>query len=243
MLKRTSIEWTVCALTILGVAGAPQISADQHLLQASEAEQVAFVTSVLDQGLPAESAGRMVVLQRNRSSLVLPLIEAKIEEVLKSNNPHECFKSPSVDPQRFVYLAASAIAYAGDDEALKQIEKLVRLDEKRFCQYVVSTLLDARDWHNPFTVAYHGFDLHDPAVDLRMVTWIESQLSSPEPSTVTDAKRCWAEALVDKYGGAPTETQWAKDPIITGLKPALAETLHNEMMRMAVDVLAKRSAK
>jgi hypothetical protein len=59
-------------------------------------------------------------------------------------------------------------------------------------------LLDSRDWHNPFTVAYHGFELHDPPVNLKVEAWIEEQLSSTEDSTVADAKRRWADALVDK---------------------------------------------
>lgn len=233
---------TVSALLVSLIA-LGQDSPGRRLLQGPEAEQVAFVQLALDRGMPTDLGDKLALLELNRSSLVLPLFELKIEQVLKSPRPQDCFTDPAVDPKRFVNVTAWTIANVGDDEALRQVTKLLHIDEKRFDSLVAATLTHSRNWHNPFTVAYHGFELHDRAVDLRIVTWIESQLSSPEPSTVDDAKRRWSEALVDKYGGAPTEAQWASDPIILGLKPSLAESLHNEMMRMAVDVLAKRSAK
>jgi len=214
-----------------------------RLLQASETEQIAFINSALDQGLPPDLSDQMSLVLNNRSSVALPLLEAKIEQVLKSDDPKECFTNKSVNPQKFVDGVAWTIPSAGDDEALRQVAKLIKLDEKRFGMLVGMTLLAARSWHNPFTVGYQGFAMGDSAVSQRVEAWAESQLGSSEESTVTDAERRWANALVDKYGGAPTEAQWASDEFVSGLKPSLAESLHNDVMRMAVDALAKRTPK
>jgi hypothetical protein len=114
------------------------------------------------------------VLIRTRGSLVLPMMERKIEEVLKSSSPLDCFTDKTVDPQRFVDLAASNIAHAGDEYALKEVSKLIALDEKRFDLLVRNTLLAAENRRNPFAVAYRGFEIGDPAVDKRIVAWVGS---------------------------------------------------------------------
>ncbi len=220
-----------------------QDSPAKRLLQASEAEQTAFVKSALDQGMPAELGGQMILVLRNRSSMVLPLFEAKIEQVLKSSSPQECFTDKSVDPHRFIDLIAWGMADVGDEEAIKQIAKLIKLDQKRFGMLVGVTLGHASNWHNPFTVGYHSFEMGDPAIDERIKAWAAEQLGSHEESTVTDAERRWADAMVDKYGGPPTGAQWADDPFVSGLKPSLAESLHNDVFRLAVDALAKRTPK
>jgi hypothetical protein len=231
----------------IALMGAPpslaQDSAARRLLQASEAQQIAFVKSALDRGMPPDLGDQMSLVLLNRSSLVVPLLEEKIEQVLKSDDPRECFTDKSVDPHKFVDLVALGIANVGDDEALKQVAKLSHLDEKRFGSLVGATLIHAKNWHNPFTVGYHGLAMGDPAVSQRIEAWVQSQLGSAEEYTAADAKRRWAEAMVDKYGGAPTEAQWASDPIVAGLKPSLAESLHNDVIRMAVDALAKRALK
>ncbi len=94
-----------------------------------------------------------------------------------------------------------------------------------------------------FPVGYHGFALGDPAIDQRIKAWAAEQLGSHEESTVTDAERRWADAMVDKYGGPPTGAQWAADPFVSGLKRALAESVHDDVYRLAVDSLIKRTPK
>lgn len=243
-MRKSLIRKTCAWIALIGAPYAiGQGSPDRRLLEASEAEQTAFIKSALDQGMPSGLGDRMTVLLRNKGSLVLPILEAKIEQVLGSNNPQECFTDNSVDPHRFVDRVAWAIANVGDDEALKQVAKLIKLDEKRFGMLVGITLGNARDWHNPFTVGYHGFAMGDPAIDQKIKAWAAEQLGSHEESTVTDAERRWADALVDKYGGPPTGAQWADDPFVSGLKPSLAESMHNDVFRKAVDALVKRTPK
>jgi hypothetical protein len=187
----------------------------RRLLKASEAEQIAWVNSELDRGMPAKpNADTLTMLVLNRSSVTLPLIERKIEQVLRSPSPSECFVDKSVAPQKFIDVAAATIAYAGDAEALKQLSKLIRIDEKRFGRLIDNTLGNARVHRNPFTVAYQGLELGDTAVDARIAAWAQFQLSekrapgrnfgprTPEPvpeSEVQLVRRMWAEAM--RVGG------------------------------------------
>jgi hypothetical protein len=178
----------------------------------------------------------MTVLILGRSSLILPIMEKKIEEVLKSPNPLDCFTDKTADPQKFVDLAAWMIPGAGDEYALREVGKLIAIDEKRFGMLVRNTLLAAENLRNPFTVAYRGFEIGDPAVNKRVVAWIGQEFDDKTEFRQGQLKHWWAEAMVERYGGAPNEVNWASDPIATQIKPELAESLHYEILRLAVEV-------
>ena len=179
----------------------------RRLLKASEAEQTAWINAHLRAGMPPDDDFGMLVL--NRSAVTLPLIEQKIEEVLRSPSPLDCFSNKSVDPRKFVDVAALAITEAGDVQALKEVSKLMKIDEKRFGWLVGKTLLTARTYRNPFTVAYGGFEIGDVAIDSRIAPWFEAQFSQAEAilrNADTDfdvrrQKQWWAEALSRKIPG------------------------------------------
>lgn len=237
------------------------------MLQASEAEQTAWIKWDLEQGMPTvdPNGGIIGMLILNRSEITLPLIEQKIEQVFRSPSSPDNFTNKSVDPQRFIGLAATAIAEAGNVQSLKELSKLIKIDEKRFGFLVDNTLVTARGYRNPFAVAYQGFEIGDPAIDFRIASWAEKELlllPPPPPrdySRVPDGERfrqldiaareamirqvqtLWAEAMVDKYGGVPTEAQWRADPIVSRLKPSETEPVHDEMIRRTAEVVEKRA--
>jgi hypothetical protein len=237
-----------CAALVSGsIAQAPPISARplSEIGQWSEADQAAWLGPTLDRGVLTDVGDYLTVLVMSRSSVAVPLIERKIEEVLKSGSPAACFSDRSVDPKRFIGLATDLVAYAGDENALRAISKLMEIDEERFGPLVGTAL-----WHsyasprNPLSVAYSGFKIGDPAVSRRIADWVEALLTSTKsPTAVARLKQEWADAMVDKYGGAPTDLQWATDPIASRLKPQFAETLHNDMIRLTMDALQKRTKK
>jgi hypothetical protein len=131
-LLRIARAVIVIAATAARQPAPAQESLANRILRMSEVEQIAYTSSALNHGLPADETGPLVMLILNRSSLVLPMMERKIEEVLNCASPPDCFTNKTVDPKRFVDLAAASIAYAGDEQALKEISKLIAIDEKRF---------------------------------------------------------------------------------------------------------------
>lgn len=225
------------------VPAADQESLARRILGMSETDQIAYIRLDLDRGMPIAENEPLGTLIQGRSSLVLPMLEKKIEEVLKSPDPLDCFTDKTVNPQKFVDLAASAIPYAGDEQALKEIGKLIAIDEKRFGTLVNLALLNAVTRRNPFAVAYRGFEIGDPAVDKRIAGWAEEQLADKSEFTQRQLKHMWAEAMADKYGSAPTEVNWANDPIASRIKPALAGALHDEMLRLSREAFERGTRK
>jgi hypothetical protein len=106
---------------------------------------------------------------------------------------------------------------------------------------VKRTLLAAISRGKPFTVAYRGFEIGDPEVDKRIIAWADEMLLEDDISASHAMRRRWAEAMVEKYGGAPTEVHWVNDPIATRLKPALAGSLHDEILRLGLEAFEKRA--
>lgn len=245
------------ALTLVGIAHltfAQETASDlRRMRNATEAEQTAWLNAHLRAGMaPSEVFGDLV---DNKSEIALPLIEQKIEEILRSPSPLECFTDKSVDPQKFIHSAALAITGAGNVQSLKEASKLIKIDEKQFGWMVDRTLLQAWSYRNPFAVAYGGFEIGDPAVDSRVAAWVTVYLSDEipvgtargvvvQPMEEFDKRQFrgwWAEAMVGKYGAVPTESQWAVDPIVSILGIMRSKILHDDVMRAASEALQKRT--
>ncbi len=225
----------------------------RRILNASVADQTTWINSHLRAGMPpSETFGDLIL---NKSEITLPIIEQKIEEVLRSPSPSECFTDKSIDPQNFIERAAAAIFEAGNVESLRQVSKLIKIDEKRFGWLVERTLDQARNYRNPFLVAYQGYEIGDPAVDSRIAAWTEVQFADkrppqrnfgprdPEPVPEFEiqlVRRWWAEAMLERYHGVPTEEQWQRDPIAARLKPLQANSLHDEMLRRTSELVERR---
>jgi hypothetical protein len=211
-----------------------------RILEWSEAEQTAWVSTALDKGMPPDLAAVLSTLVLNKTATTLPLLERKIEQVLASASPLDCFTDKSVDPDRFVALAAGTIPYGGDEVALREAGKLIRIDEKRFGSLVEDTLREA-ERRNPYTLAYRGLELGDPAMEKRILAWAEARLADKTAFRIAQVRQWWAEAMVDKYGGVPTEGQWETDPIVSRVKPAQEPSFHNQMIGLAVEAAEKRA--
>jgi hypothetical protein len=148
------------------------------------------------------------------------------------------------------------MAYA-PEEALRQLAKLVRLDEAQFGPFVGRTLDESKDYsesHNPFVVAYSGLSIGGHVLDKLIVAWAEKNLTvdpeerardeeatrgygslvggsfgPPTPSPAREMKHLWGEAMLKQYGGAPNDAQWASDPITSRLSRPLADSVHSEL--------------
>jgi len=211
-------------------------------LRLSDSEMVAFVKSSLDGGMTGSDGFATSTLARARGALVLPLIEAKIEQVLRSSNASECFTDRRTDPQSFITSAAAVISGASGESALRETGKLLQLDEKRFDRMVDQVLSEAYGLQNQFALAYRGLDLGNPALSIRIVRWAEKRVTPPSPDeSPRRPRRLWAEAMVDRYGGVPTPEQWGSDPMAAGMKPDTVKALRDDMYRQMEDIWDKRT--
>jgi hypothetical protein len=198
----------VIAIVFVGLASA-QTPAARAILDRPENEQVQFVNQTMAAGFPAERMGAMTMLILNRSALVLPLLERRVETELRSRTPSK----------EFIETATEMIAYAGDEQSLRAISRLMTIDEGRFGGQVGRTLDNASSFRNPFTVAYRGCALGDEAVARRVGAWSEGALGSVR------MQRMFREAMAAEYGHAPGEAEWASDAIASQLGSALRQEL------------------
>ena len=217
----------ICAASLLQVCvaqSAKDAETVKSILQVSEAEQLAFAKSVLEQHFPENEGDRFSLLLVNHSALVVPLIESKIEAELRSASRSE----------QFIDLASAMIAYAGDEHSVRAISKLIRIDERRFGTFIGRTLDNAGKWGNPFGVVYQTLDLGDGTVGGYTTAWAEAALLSNR------MQRTWAEAMIVRYGKVPDESVWATDPIASRLKDQASPELRQSVLRFAAKAQEKR---
>jgi hypothetical protein len=100
--------------------------------------------------------------------------------------------------------------------------------------------VEAETRSNPYPLAYRGLEIGDPAVSTRILAWAEARLADKTAFRIGQVRQWWAEAMVDRYGGVPTESQWATDPIVSRLKPAQEPSFHDQMIGLAVETVEKR---
>jgi hypothetical protein len=204
--------------TVLSPKGA------RAILDLTEAEQISFIEATMEGGFPEDRADEMTMLIINRSAVAVPLIAAKLEQVLNSPFPSK----------RFIDVASEMVAYAGDEQSLRAISKLIQLDETRFGRLIGRTIDNAGNWRNSFLVAYSAVDLGDPVVARYATEWAGSAMAS------TRTQRAWAEAMVARYGRVPDESVWATDPIASQLKDRAAPELRQSILRFAAEAQSKR---
>jgi len=160
----------------------------------------------------------------NRSELTIPLILAKLEEALLTQSASA----------RFVDTAVEMIAYAGNEESLREISRLMQIDERQFGRLVGRTLDNAANWRNPFTLAYRAFALADTSLHRHTAEWTEAALKHPS------AKRLWAKAILERYGRMPGDSEWANDSIASRLKDGGSPDLRLQMDALVRQPLDQR---
>ncbi len=143
MFAKRSLRLAFCA--VVGAATVcAQSAADegfaQRVLRMSDAEQVAAVRAYLDAGAPVGQEQGIFGLAMAHSELILPVLERKVEEVLRAQDPMDCFTNKNTRPDSVIALVVSMITHSDGDPAMKELAKLVALDEKRFGREVFSGL-------------------------------------------------------------------------------------------------------
>jgi hypothetical protein len=223
---RKSLLFLVCAAGLLQLCSAqtaPNNEGAKGILQRPEAEQRDFVKSVLEHHFPDSQGDRFSILLVNRSELVIPLIESKIELELRN----------SARSESFIDLASAMISYAGDEQSLRAVSQLIQIDPRRFGTFVGRTLDSASNWRNPFDVAYRGLEIGE-TISGEIGAWTDSVLP------LRKMQRFWAESMVARYGKVPGESEWTSDPIAARLKTGRPENLRETIVGLAREAAAKR---
>lgn len=78
---------------------------------------------------PGEGAYTVVL---NKTSVFVPMLEKTSEDILHSRPREGWFKNPSANPDRVIVILADMIQYTGEEIALEQASKLLKIDEPRF---------------------------------------------------------------------------------------------------------------
>jgi hypothetical protein len=198
--------------------GDPTASA-AGILSRVEDDQRRFIAGALELGIPPSYADELIMLVINRSALTIPLLEERIELLLQAD--------PA--PQHLIDLISEMIAYAGDEHSLKAIARLIALDEQRFAPLVGRSLTHSSNWRNPFGVAYRGLELGSDPVARYTAAWVATVLRFDR------MKRAWAQAMIDRYGRAPREDDWDRDPIALRLADGAARQLRQSIIQLAAE--------
>jgi hypothetical protein len=227
--------------------GQAEETSTTRLLKSSESDQITYLNNYIAAGVAGDNddAGLLV---RSKTSLFVPLVEQKIVEILQSPSPQHLFKGPPVDVDVVVARLASIIEYTGEEIAVEQARKLMKIDEHRFDSMVEHCLMQADARRRGFQVAYKGLETGDPAVDKRIIAWAEEEIGLAREPDHDIILRKWAEAMVEEYNGIPDEYQWAADPIVSRLSadclnPPGGTPLHDEMFPLIREAAADRPKK
>lgn len=196
----------------------------RSVLLLTEPEQRDFVKSVMDAGFPDATGDRFSLLLVNRSALVVPMLELRVTQELKR----------AAHSERLVELASALIAYAGDEESLRAVARLIDLDKFKFGSLVGQALDNAANWRNPFSLAYYAVEMPDKRITELTVKWVEASLESSR------RQRFWAEAMLEKYRRVPTESDWETDPIASRLTRERATEMKRQVLSLASEVHRQR---
>src|SRR5690348_10877918 len=111
---RTRVGFIIAAAASMFIVHAQQPlprqeSFVERVARMSDPEVIVYVNMRLADALKLDEHDKLGVLINTRPSLLLPLFERRIEDVLRSNDPRSFFTDPTSDSDEFVLLAAARI--------------------------------------------------------------------------------------------------------------------------------------
>jgi hypothetical protein len=132
-------------------------------------------------------------------------------------------------------LHADALAYMANALAVDALCDLCAGNADLFCPYLERSLDYAEGRSNPFTLAYHTVAKPEAVVQGATIHWADSMIGFPH------FRQRLAEAMLDRYGKVPGDSEWATDPIASRLKDRASTELRQSVVRLAVEAQNKRT--
>lgn len=229
----------VLLLSVFATAG--YLSAqevDRAIIRRTDAEKRRFVKDYLAAGAPLDTSfwnGEIGDPVTGFAGLVVHFDwaqEATIKEI-------ERLHAQSPRPDDVLYRLAHHLVGSGTIEAFETIRKYYR-DHDQYAYYVSQCIyanVKTRTGQ-PFAVVYRALESDDPVVraPARAYVALIAEYSQQTPGL----EELWAEALVRRYGHAPTDLEILKDPIAEEIRLANPGLSLSTIPR--VRALAKRAA-
>jgi hypothetical protein len=96
---------------------------------------------------------------------------------------------------------------------------------------------------NFIPLTYKGLEIGNEVLNRMVMAWVQEQLQDQTAPRQRQLRYWWAEALVERNGSTPPEVVWANDPIVKRLKPELAASLHDEVLKLELETMLSRAKK
>jgi hypothetical protein len=132
---------------------------------------------------------------------------------------------------------ADALAYVANGLAVDALCDLCAGNADLFCPYLERSLDYAEGRLNPFTLAYRAIARPEATVQDATIHWADSMIGFPH------FRQRLAEAMLDRYGKVPSQTEWTTDPIASRLKDRASPELRQSVLRFAAEAQSKRERK
>ena len=208
----------------LSPAGAQERPTDKPRAIPSDAEDALFrirLAEALDRDYSKQTADELQMLSIQRSDVAVPELQRRLS--VFSHQGQETLP-------RNAAIHADALAYVANGLAVDALCDLCAENSDLFCPYLERSLDYAEGRLNPFTLAYRVMAKPEAVVQDAAIHWANSMIGFPH------FRQRLAEAMLDRYGKGPGESDWARDPIASRLKDRASPELRQSVIRFAAEV-------
>lgn len=195
----------------------------------AEAERMAIkskLEAALDRDYEQSTPDELLMLSLQHSDIAVPELKRRLTDSVQQR-PKTLARNSTVQ--------ADALAYVANDLAVDALAELCAQKSNLFCTYLRRTLDYAEGRVNPFSLVYHALGNADAAVQDAVSEWINGVIGFPH------FQRRLAEAMLDRYGKAPSETDWAHDQIASRLGAEQALAVKDRVLSVASEIERNRS--
>ena len=196
--------------------------------QASVGEQQDVRTKLsvlLDRDYRNQPADELLMLSIQHSDVAIPELQRRLSVFSRQSR-----KTLTANAT----IQADALAYVANGPAVDALCDLCAGNADLFCPYLERSLDYAEGRLNPFTLAYRVIAKPEAVVQDAAIHWANSMIGFPH------FRQRLAEAMLDRYGEVPGETEWATDPIASRLKDRTSPELRQSVLRFAAEAQSKR---
>jgi hypothetical protein len=183
------------------------------------------LTLALDRDYGNQPADDLLMLAIQHSDLAVPELKRRL--IAYGQQPRKTLGGSTT-------IHADALAYVANGLAVDALCDLCAENPGLFCSYLERSLDYAEGRLNPFTLAYRAIARPEAVVQDAAIHWADSMIGFPH------FRQRLAEAMLDRYGKVPSETEWAQDPIASRLKTGASSELWQSVLRFAAEVQRKR---